>query len=245
MEPNNGLVYFPENPDDNSQSNQNQSNSNVESKTKSLIPKTTEDLLNLAKRVLESWKKHPEINLVWSSVEELEQKLKDLEDSYEARRNKMAKRSPVVNELKNLEKEINKNLNYVKQFIAYKFGKQNAKSYYADFGIIKGVKNYYLGDDRDQIEKSLKKLVDAVKHYNMDHEQYGKQYWQDVFDRYVELSRQNVGLVQESAGSSKNLTSLKNDIRKILAGVRDIIKAQNPQNYKKVLMEYGFIKVFN
>lgn len=229
----------------NSQNPKNENNSN-NSKTKRLIPNSIVDLISLSKRVVEEWKKRPEIVISWIDVNKFEQKVNELEDAYNQKSSKMSKRSPIITELLQLEKEMRKNLNYIKQFISYRFGLEMAKSYYPEFGINK-VKNgrYDLGADRDQIVDSLKKLVKAVEQYNMDHPEFGKEYWQNLYQKYVALKEESVKLTQSSSGNVRNMKKNKEEVKKILSAVRDAIKINYTDDYKNVLMEFGFLKTHN
>lgn len=216
------------------------------SKVKKLIPSNDSDLIGLAKRVLEEWKNHPELVLLWTDVNKFEEKINDFEKAAKGKHTKISNRSPLVKSLRDLDKEIDKNLIYVKQYISIKFGRENAYTYYPEFGIEKDLKNrYMLALDREERVIALEKLIDAMTKYQMNYENYGLDYWKDVYQRYISHKNQVSKLTQNSSMDIKDLRRLRSEINEILRALSQLIKIQYPNDYKDYLNKFGFIKIYN
>lgn len=232
-----------ENLTNNQQATLQQSEENKEQSTKSkkrLIPHRDYNLLSLATRVLEAWKKDPELRLRKMTVEEFEKILKDFEKAMRLKSANKALRSPVVNDLKKLDKEIDKNINVLKSMIKLRFGLNNYESYYLAFGFVKRGRYRGLPVNRTQRLFALKKLLQALREYNLNNEICGIDYWQDVYNRYTALYNENISRVQNIATWVGEKKELRKKIVLTLKSIKKQLEIDFPKDTKLHLRSYGF-----
>ncbi len=124
--------------------------------------------------------------LKWLPVTNYTKLVKEYNDLLDLRIAVASTRPQLTKKLKELDIVTNKHLDYVKGYIADKFGKATPPSYYADFGIEKTGKTYILSRDRTERERALKTLVTAINKYGFNSNTYGKTFWTDISTTYKE-----------------------------------------------------------
>jgi hypothetical protein len=211
------------------------------SKKSSRMPTKEEDLKNVAKKVAAAWKAS-NLSLAWKKVGEFEKEITAFELSLDSKAGVMSGRKPVANELKKLDKEIDTNIEFVKNYLRFIKGKEDAKAYFEQFGIKKMGNSYKIPIDRDARQQSLKVLIDAFTVNNITMDKFGKEYWQNVYTLYQNYYSQTNTADSNIAGATRNKTELKDEIKKTLSAIGKLLEANYPDNYEKVLREWGFQK---
>lgn len=228
--------------DENDENEEDEKDKKNKKQKQYIIPSSYIDLLSMSKRILEVWKTKPELVLIWMPIEVFENLLENFERAGDDKSDKKTKRSPVVSLLKELDKEIDFNLTYLKQQISIKFGKQHRESYYADFGIVYCQKNYSLPKDRQDRIKTLQKMVTSLEHYQMTDIEYGLNYWKDIKDRYEQLLNQNIELTQNISSEAGKKSELKKQIKETIVAMQNLIKVQYREQAHFVLREFGYLR---
>lgn len=206
------------------------------------IPDAEADLLDVAKEVNAEWIAHPQLKLTWITQEEYSEIVSKFSDILLERREVGGVRHPVTIKLENLDNEIDTNIQHIKNYLAEKFGKKTAASYYKRFGIVKIGKVYKLPIDRDERKTALELLVKSIPAFGFQDKIFGINYWTNIFSTYKQLMEE-AGSIDSKVSddvSAKNL--LKEKIRKTLNSLIFLIKANYPDTYKSVLRTWGFQK---
>jgi hypothetical protein len=206
------------------------------------LPLSEEDIKNLAIRVKDKWKSDG-MKLKWKNPNQFELEVTQLAKLLEERSEKSDKRKPASLELSKLDKEIDKNIEYVKNYIKDKFGIEDSKTYYAQFGIESTkAASYKLLSDRDGRIKSLKKLVKALTDYEMTTQKFGKPYWEQILLTYEPLVNKTIQTDAEITEKVKDKNKILEEVRKTLSSLMKLIEAHHPDDYEAVWREWGFQK---
>ena len=206
------------------------------------LPISDVDFLVVAKTVETAWLANPNFQLIWINVSDYSLLLTSYETTYNARKQSGGLRPQYTRQLKELDKEMDKSLSFIKNYLADKFGKDNAISYYAEFGIEKSKKGYTLPQDRNSRNTALSMLLTGIDTHNFTTMTYGKSYWQPIVTQYSQLllqSQQTDSSISQNVG---NKNYVKEQIREVLDALVLLIKANYPNTYKNELRNWGFQK---
>lgn len=203
------------------------------------LPATEEDLKNLAQRVLVKWQAD-KMELRYKNIVNFEKDVQDFTDSLSLRGDKGDKRKPVSEQLKMLDKEIDKHIEEVKVYIKAVKGAKQALPFYPQFGIEKVGSGYKFPFDRDARLRSLRKIVQALTEYQMTTQIYGKAYWEDMLSQYEALLNTAMQTDSEISGKVREKNTAKDEVRKVLNSILKLIEAHYPDNYEAVWREWGF-----
>ncbi|MEC4048794.1 hypothetical protein OX284_005080 [Flavobacterium sp. SUN046] len=212
---------------------------NGKSTSKGNIPSADVDLVMVATEVAAKWAIKPEIVLVWITVVEFAAKTGQLKTVFESRTLVGSERPQITEQLKTLDRKINKHLRYVKNYIEEKF-KDAALSYYPSFGIVYQSKSYILPKDRNSRSEALNLMVNALTENNLDEKEFGTDFWTAIRTEYnllIGRAVTNDGQVAIKVGS---MAALKKEIRLTLNCLINAIKANYPVSYKAELRDWGF-----
>ena len=141
-----------------------------------------------------------------------------------------------------INKEIDNKLANVKGYIADKYGKENAVSYYASFGIEFSNKTYRFPIDQNNRSEALALMVNSISANGFDDKTYGKDYWLDIQSQFNELlvSASNTDSTVSNKVGDKN--TLKKELKRALNSIVLVIKGNYPDTYKQELRTWGFQK---
>lgn len=207
---------------------------------KGSLPQSDIDTISVAESVVENWNES-EVKLRWITKTAFLTLITEYKESLNSRIQASTTRNPNTQKATELDKKIDAEIEYVKAYIAEKYGKQNAVAYYSQFGIVKG-QSYKLPKNRESRLQSLNQLIEAITTHSLQTMQYGLDYWTNIRNEYSELItilKNAAGNISLHAGNKKHH---KEDTRKILNSIILGIKANYPDDYKAILRSWGFQK---
>jgi hypothetical protein len=206
------------------------------------IPVSDVDFLNVAKAAATKWLQSTTITLIWKTANDFQTLVNEYEISFNNRKQAGSLKPQYVQQLKNLDKEINSSVSHIKNYLVEKYGKNNASSYYAEFGIQKVKNTYNLPFDRNSRVIALAMLETALTSHNFVNMTYGLAFWQPITAQYTSLVnsvQQNSAVISVNVGDKNNA---KEEIKEVLNALIYLIKANYPQTYKSELRNWGFQK---
>ncbi|MDR2928782.1 MAG: hypothetical protein LBV41_11390 [Cytophagaceae bacterium] len=206
------------------------------------VPRKDSDIIGVANLVVESWKKYPAITLAWITPSQLKSAVNTFATSFDDRNETKGSRITITQGFATLNTEIDASVSYIKGYVADAFGKNEAASYYLQFGLVKVGGTYKLPRDKDERLHSLDQMVKAIDRHGMSDQKYGKQYWETIRTSYAELKTAG----DKSDSASAEYIAIKAEskafIIKALNCLVLAIKANYPDTYKDVLRVCGFQK---
>ncbi len=210
-------------------------------KSKQMIPSSDVDLMSLARIIAGTWATK-DLPLQWLTPEEFNTIVDTFENALKTKNTATARRNPVTMRIRELSKIIDVEIEHIKNYLAEKYGKSNAKSYYAKFGITKTSQAYKLPRDQEFKIVALEQLLQGIDTEGFTEKTYGAEFWQAIYDEYKTLVNSvtdNIINVSEQVGTKKTLRA---DIKEVLNSLIFLIKAHNPKNYTSELRVWGFHK---
>ena len=211
-------------------------------KSVSNIPAKDIDQRDLGLSVSAAWKINPHVTLLWITQAEFEQKVKAFDTTLTQRITTGGGRTAISKELETLDKTIDKNVEYLKGYLKEKYGKDNAPSYYPQFGLEKVGKSIMFPRDRNKRSEALGQTLLALESNGIGTEKYGTASWQPIKERYDVLltsAKQTDGSVSEKVGT-------KNQLRESIILTQNalihILRGNYPKDYKNVIRTWGFQK---
>ena len=205
-------------------------------------PDKDADLVGLTRMVEPVWRANPQIALLYTDVDKYKISITAFSSTLNERQSTGGDRKEKTLKLKALDVSINKGIAAIKGYLVYKYEKDNAASYYPQFGIERVGSIYILPLDRNKRQAALPIILSAVTTHGFTSEKYGTAFWQATRDSYDTL------LKEASAvdGTVAKKVSDKNELRKIIVKTHNSliysIKANYPDTYKNVIREWGFQK---
>jgi hypothetical protein len=206
------------------------------------VPVADLDFSNVVGKVSTKWNTAPWLTLQWLTVSEFETKTNTYQATLTTRIQTGNNRPQITKALKNINKEIDNKLANVKGYIADKYGKENAVSYYASFGIEFSNKTYHFPIDQNSRSEALELMVNAIATNGFNDKTYGTAFWTNIktqFDNLLQLASDTDGTVSNKVGD-KN--ALKKELKKALNAIVLVIKGNYPDTYKQELRTWGFQK---
>jgi hypothetical protein len=151
-------------------------------------------------------------------------------------------RAPQSQRLKQLDTLLDKNLRYVKSYLAEAHDEDEGRSYYPEFGIVRENKTYGLPKARAERVKALQKLLLALPAHDLGKKKYGTAFWQPLAQEYAQLVQAST----ESAGQRSAKVSGKDQheaqVRQALRALIHHLKANYPDTFEAQLRAFGFQK---
>jgi hypothetical protein len=206
------------------------------------VPLADIDFGSVVNKVKDKWNISAWLTLQYITYADFEPKAEQYITILNTRINYGKNRPKITNDIKLINKEIDSKISNVKGYIADKYGKENAISYYPSFGIEHYKKSYIIPKDQNSRSEALDLMVKAIIENDFIDKTYGKTYWEDIkvrFDALLLAASQLDSSVSNAVGD-KNI--LKKELKKILNSIVLIIKANYPENYKQELRTWGFQK---
>ena len=214
--------------------NENLQDGTVKKTYTATVPKADIDFAKVVKNVSEKWQTTPQITLIWTTSGSFTDKATLYNKIIDQKLTAQGGRTEFTGKLKAINKEIDGSIKYVKGYIFEKYGKENAESYYPQFGIIRVGNGFKLPVDNDNRSKSLKLMVEAIVNNGFTDNKYGKDYWTKIktqFDELLGITTATDATISENVGDKKVLNALIN-----------VIKGNYPDTSKQELRTWGFQK---
>ena len=211
-------------------------------KHKSNTPNKDSDLSSLGLTVAAKWKVSPLITLIWTNAVQHETNVNLYTTTLNERQSTGGGRKEKTIKLKALDASIDEGIAAIKGYLVYKYEKNNAPSFYPQFGIERVGKILIIPRDRNKRQKALPLILEAVTAHGFTNEKYGTAFWQATKDSYDALLKE----ASTVDGTVAKKVSDKNELRKIIVKTHNslicVLKANYPDTYKNVIREWGFQK---
>jgi hypothetical protein len=209
--------------------------------SKGNIPASDIDLLTTAKSVTEKWRHTSDITLIWTTANNLVAKTAEYEQILTARISEGSRRPAVTNQLKNLDKQIDLGIGFIKDYLRELYG-QDDKSHYSQYGLINTGNKYTIPADRDNRISALNLILEALVRDGLSGRAYGTAYWENIRTVYLPLKQEAAGMDESVAGKVSEKNVLKDEIKKHLIALINVLKANYPDTYKSEMRAWGFQK---
>ena len=144
--------------------------------------------------------------------------------------------------LKNLDNTLNEAVEELKIAILGAFGREDGKSYFSEFGIVKLNNGFRMPSDRNQRQQALEILIKGIEKHKLQVTQYPLLFFKETQSEYNKLLQetQSIDSIVASEVSNKN-ESIK-QVEKVLNALILVIKGNYPDTYKGELRAWGFQK---
>lgn len=224
--------------------NQNITPESTEKKTRKVntMPVKQTDMLNLAENVANKWASTPEIALRWIKLEDYNILVKQFREALDQRTEVGGSRQSTTKMLKNLDGTINEAIEEVKIAIMGKYGKEDGKSYFSEFGIIKMNKAFRFPQDRNQRVQALDILLRGLEKHKIDVAKHSFSFFQTTRDQYIVLVKEAQNIDSNVATEVSNKNEAMKQVEKIINALIQVIKGNYPETYKSELRAWGFQK---
>lgn len=210
----------------------------------SLYPVKDLDFHDQGVRVSESLITKP-LDMGWITNDEFAKYVEDFGNSLQKKTGTKANRKVVRTQINTLISEMKEASGFVKSYIKERVDRDNPSAYYDEFGMIKGSRTHLWPTSYDETKQALAMIIPALHKYKLNDSFHGKKYWTNMQTKFLALELDTT----VKAGSISISTSAKNILRgKIHQGFKSIVKiteGQNPDNWKALLRERGFLKERN
>jgi hypothetical protein len=199
-------------------------------------------MLNLAESIVKKWEKTPEITLLWIKFIDFKTLAQDFRDSLEERIQVGSGRQSKTKLLQNLDTALNKAVEELKISILGKFGKEDGKSYYSEFGIIKVNKAFKLPYDRNQRQQAMVTLIQGLEKHQINVAKYPLQFFKDTQTQYDALMSEAKDIDSSVSAEVGTKNELMKKVEKVLNALIWVIKGNYPDTYASELRAWGFQK---
>ena len=206
------------------------------------VPVADIDFSNVVGKVRDKWEASPWLTLLWITFSEFKAKADDYQTTLTQRLQTGKNRPQITQSLKKLNKEIDEKVANVKGYIADKYGKDSAVSYYPSFGIEFYKKSYLMPKDQNSRSEALELMIKGIDANGFNDKTYGKTYWTNIktqFDSLLQTASTTDGSVSNKVGDKNEL---KKGLKKALNAIVLSVKANYPDTYKQELRTWGFQK---
>jgi hypothetical protein len=205
------------------------------------LPDSDVNVADVAQKVAENWL-NKSLKLEWITAVEFKKIVDDFTNNLQSRKNEGLTRPQITQRLKELDKAIDYDIVYVKNYLTEEVGRGNESPYYAQLGIEKVGSMYKLPSDRKNKVSSLNILLKGIKDRGYADRQYGVAYWQPLIAEYNTLLTEagNKDGVVSNKVNEKNKS--KEKVLKVLNALIYLIRANYPDSYASELRFWGFQK---
>ena len=205
-------------------------------------PKKDADMGSLGVNVLTAWKLNPLITLLWTNPTAYGLNVNAFNATLGERVSTGGGRREITGKLALLDAAIDHGVAAIKSYLVYKYEKDNAPLYYAQFGMVRQGNNFNIPRDQDKRSDALALTLAAITAQGFDAEKYGLNFWQTTKDSYAQLLKNATttdGAVSQKVGT-------KNELRKSIVKTHNalinVLRANYPDDYKNVIRAWGFQK---
>ena len=205
-------------------------------------PEKDADVGSLGVNVSTAWKLNPLITLLWTNVAAHELNVAAFNATLGERLSTGGGRREITGKLALLDAAIDQGVAAIKGYLAYKYEKNNAQLYYAQFGMERQANNFNIPRDHDKRSDALALTLAAITVHGFDDEKYGLNFWQTTKDSYAQLLKNATttdGAVSQKVGTKNEL---RKSIIKTHNALINLLRANYPDDYKNVIRSWGFQK---
>lgn len=206
------------------------------------IPAKQSDMLSLAESVADKWMSNPKITLQWIKVEDFTSLVQKFGVSLGQRIQAGSGRQSTTKQLQNIDTKLNKAVEELKIAILGKFGKENGKSYFSEFGIARINKGFAIPKDRNQRQQALLTLIQGLEKHQINIVEYPLRFFKDIQKQYDDLISEAKRIDSTVSAEVGTKNELIKQITKVLNALIWIIKGNYPNTYKTELRAWGFQK---
>lgn len=210
-------------------------------KTK-ILPVKQADMVDLADSVAKKWANSPDITLKWMKVADFQKLVQDFKDSLGERIQVGSGRQSTTKLLKNLDTELNKAVEELKIAILGKFGREDGKAYFSEFGIVKANSTYKLPNDRNQRQQSLVTLIQGLEKHQIAVTKYPLQFFKEAQTQFNTLMSEAKDIDSSVSAEVGTKNELMKQVQKVMNALIWVIKGNNPDTYQAELRAWGFQK---
>lgn len=205
------------------------------------LPESDVNLADVAQKVAQNWQ-NKTLGLQWMSAADFKSLVDDFSAQLQNRLQEGTLRPQITIRLKELDKQINSHVSYLKNYIIEEVGKSNASAYYAQLGIERIGNSYRLPSDRNNRLNALQILLQGIAQRGYGERTYGTAFWQAITDEYAALLAQadEMDSMVSDKVNIKNQT--KEQVKKVLNALIYLIRANYPDSYKAEMRIWGFHK---
>ena len=206
------------------------------------IPVADVDLMDVAKKVSQTWGLNPLLTLLWLSQLDFDALVILYSTTLMERKSTGGERPEFTGKLIEADAEIDTGVEIVKGYLNDKYTKKKAPDYYAAFGIEKTYKGYKLPIDHNDRKAALELLVAAITTHGFQNNTYGLAYWTALLAKFKVLLEKTETIDGSVSTKVGNKNVLKKEIRKALNALINLLKANYPDTWKTELRNWGFQK---
>jgi hypothetical protein len=213
-------------------------------RTKDNLPQGQLELATLGIAAAKAWNESPLGNLLFKTKAQFITQTQAYRNSLATADEAGDAISPNAEAFEKMDDIINKNLRYVKAYLAEDHESDQGKSLYKEFGIGRVGKNWALPIAQGARAMALGKLLKALVKYGYGTRKYGTDFWQPIHDKYAPLVAES----GEDRGGASAAVGVKNaqeePLREMLRALIHLIRANYPdeKTYRGVLRVFGFQK---
>jgi hypothetical protein len=211
------------------------------SKKTGYLPTSDNDILNLLDKVVAKWKTSS-YTLDYITQAELEATTNIYRGSFTSRKSFGADRTPVSDEIAELDAIIDAHTKVLKGSILNEYGPSLAKSNYSRFGLVKFKSGYLFPKDRAGRITALNTATSAVEKTSFKDSKYGHTFYKDITYKYIDLDKKWAFHSSEISRTIAERTKAKELALKTLTSLLYVIRANNPDDYQLKYREWGFLK---
>ena len=207
-----------------------------------LVPTSDIDFAAIVTVVSAKWNVSPWLTLRWLLASKFATDVASFNTILTQRLNAGSTRPQVGRALLNLETQMDDAMSYVKGYIADKYKKENAKSYYAAFGFEHHGRHYTFPTDRNRRVAALGLMIDALTTNRLEDKEYGLEFWTNIKRDYEALVNQSNTVDGQISVKVGDKNVLKKELKKALNCIIYTIKSNYPDTYKQELRDWGMQK---
>ena len=206
------------------------------------LPTSAVPLAALATNVARAWADSELPALLWLSKADLTALAATFAQGRDAAEAASDQRSPQARRLQELDEQLDRNLKYVKAYLAEEHEEDQGRAFFPEFGIVRENKTYRLPAARSERVKALQKLPVALKAHAFDKKKYGAAYWQPLANEYFLLVQQSADTAGQRSSKVGQKDQTEKQVRRALRALVHHLKANYPDTTEARLREFGFQK---
>lgn len=205
------------------------------------IPKKELALLILGKEVINHWIASNYV-LEYISIEDYQLLIDTYELKLAESKTTKAERTPTIDRLRKLIDDIGFGVPKIKSKIKIHFDGDSAYAQYPAFGLNKRNGGYKAPAAYDEIEYFLISMLQGLEKYGYNDFEFGKSYWQPIYDEYKALSAKNKALSGNTSLLSADKSEIKERVYEVLNSLLKILEGQKRDKWQQVARSWGYQK---
>lgn len=207
-----------------------------------IMPTKEADLSTVALNASNTWGNNADLTLKWIKQGEFAALATQYDIKVKTTRQQKELKPETVKKLQVLDAQADKAMANVKLYIGAKYHKENAPSYYPQFGIEHNSEGYTFSTDRNERNDQYEDMIEGIHNNGFDDFEFGKDFWTTLSNQYDSLLNSETTLDGNVSTKVGDKRILKNQVRKVLSALIHLIKANYPDTFESVLRDWGFQK---